>query len=71
MKKLPKAVYETADQLDSRIKIREQEAHTLPPGLARQSVLIEVAQLRAYADAKRWIASPPGRSLSGGPPCKT
>jgi hypothetical protein len=57
MKKIPKAKYETADQLAERIRARELEAQNLPPGAARQSVLIEIAQLRAYADVKRWVRS--------------
>jgi hypothetical protein len=57
MKKIPKANYQTPEQLADRIKDRELEAALLPPGTARQSVLIEVAKLRAYADVKRWLAS--------------
>jgi hypothetical protein len=57
MKKIPKANYQTPEQLADRIKNRELEAALLPPGAARQSVLIEVAKLRAYADVKRWLAS--------------
>jgi hypothetical protein len=56
MKKIPKATYQTAEQLDVRIKTREADAATLPPGEARQSILKEVAQLRAYADIKRWMS---------------
>jgi hypothetical protein len=57
MKKIPKVEYQTPEQLAERIRERELEAELLPPGAARQSVLIEVAQLRAYADVKRWLAS--------------
>jgi len=57
MKAIPKASYPTPDELAERIKEREREAALLPLGPARQSVLIEVAQLRAYADVKRWLAS--------------
>ena len=57
MKKIPKATYETPEQLAERIRDREREAALLPPGGARQSVLIEIAKLRAYADVKRWLAS--------------
>jgi hypothetical protein len=57
MKPIPKATYQTPKQLADRIKDRELEAALLPPGTARQSVLIEIAQLRAYADVKRWLAS--------------
>jgi len=57
MKAIPKASYPTPDELAERIKEREREAALLPLEPARQSVLIEVAQLRAYADVKRWLAS--------------
>jgi hypothetical protein len=59
MKKIPKANYQTAEELDARIKAREAEAASLPSGEARQSILKEVAQLRAYADVKRWLAVAP------------
>lgn len=56
MRAIPKAVYQTPEQLAERIKQREIEAALLPPGPARQSVLIEIAQLKAYEDVKRWLA---------------
>lgn len=56
MRAIPKATYETAEQIEARIKLREAEAAILLPGTARQSILIEVAQLRAYADIKRWLS---------------
>ena len=58
MKKIPKATYQTPQELEERIREREFEAALLPPGTARQSVLIEVAQLRAYASMKRWLQTP-------------
>jgi hypothetical protein len=64
MKPIPKAIYQTPSELDKRIAERENEAAKLPPGEPRQSILKEVAQLRMYAEAKRWIESPglkPGR----------
>lgn len=57
MKKLPKAVYETPALLAERIRRREADAMQLPPGIARQSVLVEVAQLRVYAEMKRWLGA--------------
>ena len=59
MKAIPKASYDTADQIDARIAVRQTEADALPPGNARQSILVEIAQLRAYADVKRWLSEPP------------
>jgi hypothetical protein len=57
VKKIPTPTYQTVEELDQRIRVREAEALRLPPGKARQSLLKEVSQLRAYADIKRWIAS--------------
>lgn len=67
MKTIPKATYETAEQLDQRISLREAEAAALPPGSSRQSILIEVARLRAYADMKRWLGQPRAKDRE----CKT
>jgi hypothetical protein len=58
MKRIPKAIYQTPSELEQRITARENEAANLPPGEPRQSILKEVAQLRMYAEAKRWIESP-------------
>lgn len=59
MKHIPKAVYQTPEELDQRIKEREADAAVLPPGATRQSVLKEIAQLRVYASVKRWVGSAP------------
>jgi hypothetical protein len=48
-------IYPTPDELQQRIVKREADAALLPPGATRQSVLKEVAQLRAYADMKRLL----------------
>ena len=58
MKRIAKAVYQTADEIEACIKAREEEAARLPPGESRQIILKEIAQLRVYAEAKRWIESP-------------
>lgn len=59
MKRIPKAVYQTADEIDARIRQRTADAHQQPEGSAeRQAILKEIAQLRVYAEAKRWIESP-------------
>jgi hypothetical protein len=57
MKKIPNANYQTPEEIAGRIKDRELEAALLPPGAGRQSVLVEIAKLRAYADVKRWLRS--------------
>jgi hypothetical protein len=69
MKKIPKVTYQTVEQLELRIKAREADAARLPAGEPRQSVLKEIAQLRAYAGAKQWLSEPlskqqPQRSAS-------
>jgi hypothetical protein len=58
MKRIPKAIYQTADEIDARIADLKADADALPDGAERQAILKEVAQLSVYADAKRWIASP-------------
>jgi hypothetical protein len=58
MKRIPKAIYLTADEIEARIADLRADAAALPDGAARQAILKEIAQLSVYADAKRWIASP-------------
>jgi len=57
LRKIEPAVYQTVAELDKRIAEREAEASRLSPGPAKQSILREVSQLRAYADMKRWVES--------------
>jgi hypothetical protein len=64
MKKVPKVVYDTPALLAERIRRREADAAELPPGIARRSVLVEIAQLRVYADMKRWIEAPEAASTT-------
>ena len=56
MKPIPKVLYQTPEEVDEAIKEREADAALLPPGAARQSVLVDVARLRSYADMKRPLA---------------
>ena len=56
MRKIPAVTYLTPEELDEICRAREAEAACLPTGEERQSILKEVAQLRAYADAKRLLA---------------
>ena len=59
MKRIRKAIYMTPSELDERILERTVAAHRLPPdSAARQEIMKEIAQLRLYAEAKRWIDSP-------------
>ena len=64
MRRIPQAIYMTPDELDQRILELTVEAHHLEDSEEREAILKEIAQLRMYADAKRWIQSPglePGR----------
>jgi hypothetical protein len=58
MRKIPQAIYLNADEIEQLVKEREADADALPDGAERQAILKEIAQLRMYADAKRWIESP-------------
>ena len=56
MKKIPKAIYQTADEIDAQIRERQATAHQLADSSARQAILKDIAQLRMYAEAKRWTS---------------
>jgi hypothetical protein len=58
MRKISQAIYLSAEEIEQLAKDREAEADAVPDGDQRQTILKEVARLRMYADAKRWIASP-------------
>ena len=58
MKRIPKAIYLTPDEIDSRVADLLADADAMVDGPVRQAILQEIAQLRVYADAKRWIESP-------------
>jgi hypothetical protein len=66
MRKIPKTIYLTATELEDVLKERLAEADELPDGPERQALLKEIAQLRMYAEAKRWIESPGLKPASGG-----
>ena len=64
MRKIPKAIYRSADEIEQQIRDLEADADGLADGPERQAILKEIAQLRMHAEAKRWIESPglrPGR----------
>jgi hypothetical protein len=64
MRRNPQAIYMTPDELDRRVLELTVETHHLEDSEERQAILKEIAQLRQYADMKRWIESPglkPGR----------
>ena len=62
MKRIPHATYRTPEEIEAKARAREADASSLPHGQERQSILIEVAKLRAYAEVKRWVASPTAKS---------
>ena len=58
MKALKPTTYQTVDEVEAVIRLREAEAESLTSGDEKQSILIEIARLRAYADVKRWLRDP-------------
>ena len=59
MKRIPKTIYPTIDEIDTRIRQREVEAMSLPPDSeGHRSIMKEIAQLRMYLGAKRWLFRP-------------
>ena len=57
MKRIRKAIYQTAEQIELRIRERETEAIDVPPNTdEHRAIMKEIAQLRIYAEAKRWLA---------------
>jgi hypothetical protein len=53
VRKIPPPVRQSVDEIEVLIALRQHKASTLSPGKARQSVLDEIARLRAEADFKR------------------
>jgi hypothetical protein len=53
MNQLSNVLYQTRDEIEAAIKEREAVAAMLQPGMTRQSVLVDVARLRSYAEMKR------------------
>jgi hypothetical protein len=58
MRKIQKAIYLTAEEIEAVVNECLADADALEDGPERQAILKEIAQLRMYAEAKRWIASP-------------
>ena len=53
MREVSHPVCQSVDEIEVLIALRQHKASTLSPGKARQSVLDEIARLRAEADFKR------------------
>lgn len=59
MKRIPQAIYQTVDEIEADIRQRELDAMRLSPDTdAHREIMKEIAQLRIYADAKRWLSGP-------------
>ena len=56
MKKIPKAMYKTSEQLQDEIQKRETAIGLLDDGEVKQKLKVELAQLRTYAEMKQWVA---------------
>ena len=53
MREVSPPVCQTVDEVEVLIALRQHKASTLPPGIARQSVFDEIAQLRIEANSRR------------------
>jgi hypothetical protein len=58
MKAIKPTTYQTVEEFDALIRLREDEAELLPSGPDKQAVLLEIARLRAHADVRRWLDQP-------------
>ena len=59
MKQIPKALYQTADEIQERIRERQEDAMWLRPDSdEHRQIRQEISRLRIYAEAKRWLAGP-------------
>lgn len=55
MRTATQTVYLTPDEIDARIKEREAQAISLPPGPPQRELREEIARLHIYADMKRLL----------------
>lgn len=55
MRELPKSIYLTLDQIDSRIREREAQLVLLAPGQSPLELRHEIARLHVYGDMKRLL----------------
>ena len=59
MKRIPKAIYQTAEEIEMRIAALETDALRLSPDTdAHRALMKDIARLRIYAEAKRLLAAP-------------
>lgn len=63
MKRIPKAIYQTTEQIEEQIKSLEADALLLDPTSENhRAIMKEIAQLRIYAETKRWLNRPAKRT---------
>lgn len=59
MRKRPKANYQTPEEIEKRIRELELGSMRIPADTdERCATMQEIAKLRIYAAAKRWVAGP-------------
>lgn len=69
MKRLPKIVYRTAEQIETCIAEREDAAMKFAPDSSEhRAIMQEIAKLRLYAEAKRWLSNPLPQEHNQPPP---
>jgi hypothetical protein len=57
MKRIPRAIYQSPAEIEDRIHKLETDAMNLRADTEdNRQVMREIAKLRIYADAKRWLA---------------
>ena len=55
MLEIPKTICLTPDEIEARIKERQAQAISLPPGQTLRELREEIARLHIYADMKRLL----------------
>jgi len=57
--KFPRAIYQSADEIEERIRQCERNSMHLSVNTDRhREIMKEIARLRIYAEAKRWMSGP-------------
>ena len=67
MKRIPVAIYSSADDIEANICQLENDALALQPdGDEYRNIMKQIAKLRIYAEAKRWLSPSGGNGLAKG-----
>ena len=62
MRRIPRIIYESADEIEERIRQRELDSMQVSPNSKEhRSIMRELAMLRMHADAKRWLWGGPAQ----------